>query len=64
MLGGRREDVEDAAADGELAALLDHLDPGVGQLDEPLEQLVEVVLGADREVDRVELAQARGPWAG
>ena len=31
VLGGRREDVEDAAADGELAALADHVDPRVGQ---------------------------------
>ena len=30
VLLGRREDVEDAAADGELAALLDQVDPGVG----------------------------------
>ena len=36
MLGGRRENVEDAAAHGELAAPADHVDPGVGQLDEPV----------------------------
>ena len=36
VFGGRREDVEDAAADRELAALADHVDAGVGQLDEPV----------------------------
>ena len=35
MLGGRGEDVEDAAADRELAAPTDHVDAGVGQLDQP-----------------------------
>ena len=35
VLGGRREDVEDAAAHRELAALADHVDAGVGQLDQP-----------------------------
>ena len=34
---GRREDVEDAAADGELAAPLDHVDAGVGGADERLD---------------------------
>ena len=34
VLGRRREDVEDAAAHRELAALADHVDPVVGQLDE------------------------------
>ena len=58
VLGGRREDVDDAAADGELAAGGDHLDAGVGQLDEPDQQLVEVVLVADPQRHRVEPAQA------
>ncbi len=58
VLGGGHEDVEDAAADGELAALLDHVDAGVGEADEALDELVEVVLGADGEVDRGESAQA------
>ena len=35
MLGGRGEDVENAAADGEFAAPADHVHPGVGQLDQP-----------------------------
>ena len=43
VLGGRREDVDDAAAHGELAARGDHLDAGVGQLDQPLQQRLEVV---------------------
>ncbi len=34
VLGGRREDVEDAAAHRELAALADHVDARVGQLDQ------------------------------
>ena len=37
VFGGGREDVEDAAADRELAALADHVDAGVGQLDEPVD---------------------------
>ena len=36
VFGGRREDVEDAAAHRELAALADHVDAGVGQLDQPV----------------------------
>ena len=36
VLGGGREDVEDAAADRELASLADHVDAGVGQLDQPV----------------------------
>ena len=43
---GRREDVEDAAAHRELAAPGDHVDPGVGEVDEPGGQLGEVVSAA------------------
>ncbi len=64
VLGGRREDVDDAAADGELAARGDHLDAGVGQLDQPHEQRVEVVGVADPQPHRVERAQARARSAG
>ena len=42
VLLGRREDVEDAAADRELAALLDQLDPGVAGGDQPVDDLVQV----------------------
>ncbi len=57
MLGGGREDVEDAAANGELAALADHVDPGVGQVDQPRDDGVELGLGADGERDRLDLGQ-------
>ena len=60
VLGGGREDVDDAAAHRELAARGDHLDPRVGQLDEAHEQGVEVVGVADAQADRVERAQAGG----
>ncbi len=36
VFGGGREHVEDAAAHGELAALADHVDAGVGQLHQPV----------------------------
>ena len=42
----RREDVEDAAAHGELAAAGDHVDARVGELDEPVGELGEVVAAA------------------
>jgi len=45
VLGRRRENVEDAAAHRELAALADHVDPGVGQVDEPGDDGVELGLG-------------------
>lgn len=59
MLRGRAEHVEDAAADRELAALLDHVDAGVGQLDQALQHALELLLLADLQVDRRERAQAR-----
>ncbi len=60
VVRGRREDVEDAAAHRELAALADHVGTGVGQLDEPLDQLVEVVLRADTQGDGLDVAQTGG----
>ena len=60
VLGGGREDVDDPAAHGELAARRDHLDPRVGQLDEPHQQGVEVVGVADAQRHRLEPAQAGG----
>ena len=42
VLGGRREDVEDAAAHRELAALADHVHAGVGQLHQSVDDAVEV----------------------
>ena len=58
VLRRRGEDVDDAAAHGELAASGDHLDARVGQLDEPDQQVVEVVLVADPQRHRVQPAQA------
>ena len=58
VLRGGAEQVEDAAANSELAALLDHVDAGVGQLDQPLEEFLERLLLADDEVDRLERAEA------
>ena len=58
VLGGGREDVDDPAADGELAAGGDHLHPRVGQLDEADQQVVEVVGVADPQADRLQPAQA------
>jgi hypothetical protein len=58
VLGGGREDVDDPAAHRELAARGDHLDAGVGQLDQPHEQGVEVVRVADGQADGVERTQA------
>ena len=41
VLLGRREDVDDAAADGELAAPLDHVDPGVRRLGEAAHDVLQ-----------------------
>ena len=46
VLGGRREDVEDAAAHRELAAAGDHVDAGVGEVDELRPRSAEVVAAA------------------
>ncbi len=55
---GRREDVEDPAADGELAAPLDHVDPDVRRPGEGLDDRVEVGLLAGHEPDRGEVSEA------
>ena len=60
MACGRREDVEDAAPDRDLAPLLDHVHPGVGQRDQPVDQAGEIGLLADPQDDRDHLAQVRG----
>ena len=56
----RREDVEDAAADRELAALLHEVDARVGDVDEPLDDGVEAALDvlALHELHRLEVAEA------
>ena len=55
-LGGR-EDVEQTAADGELAALLDQLDAGVGGVDQRAGDVVELGRVAGLQLDRDEVAQ-------
>ena len=56
-LGGR-EDVEQATADGELAALLHQLDAGVGGVDQGPGDVLEVGLVTGLQLDRDEVAQA------
>ena len=53
------EDVEQATADGELAALLDELHAGVRGVDERTGDVVEVRVVARLELDRDEVAEAR-----
>ena len=48
VVGDRREDVEDAAAQRELAAARDHVDAVVGEFDEPGRDLGEIVARARR----------------
>ena len=55
VLGRRREDVEDAAAHRELAALADHVDAGVGQVDEPRDDRVEFGLHTDGQRHRLDI---------
>ena len=57
VLLGRREDVDDAAADGELAALLDQVDPGVRRAGQPAYDVVELDLVTDGELDRLEVGE-------
>ena len=52
VLLGRREDVDDAAADGELAALLDQVDPGVRRVRQPAHDVLERRGGAGHQLDR------------
>ena len=54
---GRREDVDDAAADGELAALLDQVDAGVRRAREPSYDVLELDLLPRRQLDRLEVGQ-------
>jgi hypothetical protein len=58
MLLGGREHIQDAAAHSELAALGDQVDAGVGDVDEALHDLVEVVRPAGGKFDRFEVAEA------
>ena len=58
VLLGRREDVDDPAADRELAALLDQVDPGVRRRGQPTDHVLEVGLRPDGQLDRLEVGQA------
>ncbi len=51
VLLGRREDVDDASTDGELAALLHEVDAGVGRAGEPAYDVLELDLLAGSELD-------------
>ena len=57
VLLGRREDVDETAADRELAALLDQVDPGVRRVREPAYDVVELDGVTRRELDRLEVAE-------
>ena len=63
VLGGRREDIENAAAHRELAALADHVDTGVGQFDEPRDDGFEFGLGTDGQRHRLDIGQVGSPSA-
>ena len=60
MVGRGREDVDDAAAHGELAAAGDHVDPSVGELGETGGGRFDLDLVADGHLDRGDLAEALG----
>ena len=57
VLLGWREDVDDAAAYGELAAPLDQIDPDVRGADQGGREVAEVEVLADRQPDRLQLGQ-------
>lgn len=67
---GRREDIEDAAAHGELAALLDEFDTGVGGRSQRLDDLVQIgaLSGAQRHglqvAEPLDLRLEHGPDGG
>ena len=54
---GRREDVDDASADGELATLLDQVDARVGGVGQAAYDVVERRLVTRRELDGLEVAE-------
>ena len=57
---GRREDVDDAAAYGELTAAFDQVDARVGSCSEVADGLVETDLVALVELDRLEIGETLG----
>ena len=56
--GRRREHVDDAAAHGELAAPLDHVDPVVGRVGQVADDVVEVDLVAGAQPGLAQVAEA------
>ena len=58
MLLGGREDIDDAAADGNLAAGRDQVGPGVADLDQPGHQAIELAILTLAEADRFEVTEA------
>ena len=60
LASGRPEDVDDAAAHCELAALLDTIDPLVARQRKPLGQPLDAGLVADRDLDRAGTKLRRG----
>ena len=62
VLLGRREDVDDAAAHGELAALLDEVDAGVRRAREPAYDVLELHLVTGGQLDRREVGQPLHLW--
>ena len=58
VLVGRREDVEDAAAHGELAALGDQVDPGVRHVGQPAGDSSRSAVAAGGQLHRLEVAEA------
>ncbi len=58
VLIGRREDVEQATADGELASLGDQVDARVGEVGEPVGDLVQIGRAAGPQLHRFEVAEA------
>ena len=57
VLLGRREDVDDAAADGELAALLDQVDAGVRRVRQPPHDVLQRRGVARDQLDRLQVAE-------
>ena len=59
---GRREHVEDAAAYGELAAALDHVDPAVRNVREASYDVVEIGLVAGLQPDGLQVTEVGHLW--
>lgn len=58
MIGGRREDVENAAAHSVFTAAGHHVHTAVGQTGQPFGELFQIGFAADGKFDRLKVAQA------